>query len=162
MEGLQVLCDWLSQSSQWGTLVMCSKTGTWLGVDLSAYYSQLWEFLGLMNLLDLTSFSVWWYSPVPHSSLIICILDGFKAASSTVQPHKLLQCACTSLTWEGPRKPGQQVKQLTLPSLGQQSSFLGSLTKAHESQQQVVIEKITPSLIIYLLLIGGWDVRGAH
>jgi hypothetical protein len=55
------------QSSQWGVVVLCSRTETWSQVNLNAYWSQLWELPGFLNLLDLTRFSVQWHGPLSHT-----------------------------------------------------------------------------------------------
>lgn len=60
--------------TDYGGMVTCSSSGTWLGLDVNAYLSQLGELLGFLNPLDLTRFSVWWYSTLPYTSEPVYLL----------------------------------------------------------------------------------------
>jgi len=64
--------------------VLCSRTKTRLAADSKAYCSQLWDLLRCLNLLDFTSFSVWWHdstwaptqSPIPCTHTLIVNLKS--------------------------------------------------------------------------------------
>jgi hypothetical protein len=85
------LCNWLSQSSQWGVMVMCPRTGPWLGVDLNAYRYQPWELPGFLNLLHLTRFCL---VATVHCPTIYVPQYSHQWNQNTRSTSALILCVC--------------------------------------------------------------------
>lgn len=81
-----------------GVLWSHASTGIESGADSKAFRSQLWELLEFLNLLDLTSCSVWWNGstcptgPPPHTSrgllyqAMPCDQSNLKKGGTQVKP----------------------------------------------------------------------------